>query len=48
MKSYSETIKEMEQKGWFRVHETKTHIFFYKRMANGDFAKCSVEHIRRF
>ena len=44
MKNYNETIKMMEADGWFRVHETSTHIFFYKRMPHGGFAKTCVEY----
>ena len=44
IKSYNETIAEMENKGWFRVSETRTHIFFYKRMADGSFARCTMEY----
>ena len=45
MKNYEETIKMMEADGWFRVHETTTHIFFYKRLADGSFAKKTIEYI---
>lgn len=44
MKNYAETIEMMELEGWFRVHENNTHIFFYKRLADGSFAKKSVEY----
>ena len=44
MKTYDETIKEMETDRWFRVHETNTHIFFYRRMADGSFERTSVEY----
>ena len=44
MKNYAETIEMMELAGWFRVHETNTHIFFCKRMADGSFANKSVEY----
>ena len=44
MKNYNETVREMEAKGWFRVSESKTHIFFAKRNANGTFSRTSVEY----
>ena len=44
MKTYTETIKEMEAKGWFRVWESTTHIFFAKRMADGSFDRVTVEY----
>ena len=44
MKNYEETIKTMEAEGWFRVWETASHIFFCKRLADGRFARKSVEY----
>lgn len=44
MKNYEETIKMMEADGWFRVNESKTHIFFYKRLSNGNFSTKTVEY----
>ena len=46
MKTYNETIQAMEQAGWFRVHETTTHIFFVKRAADGSFMRTAVEYMR--
>lgn len=46
MKGYAETIKEMEAKGWFRVHENNSHIFFAKRIADGTFERTSVEYTK--
>jgi predicted RNA binding protein YcfA (HicA-like mRNA interferase family) len=44
MKNYEETIKMMEADGWFRVNESKTHIFFCKRLVDGNFARKTVEY----
>ena len=44
MKNYNETIKEMEANGWFRVHESNTHIFFAKRTSDGLFIRTAVAY----
>lgn len=46
MLNYAETLKLMEAEGWARVHESNTHIFFVKRLSNGNFARKTVEYKR--
>lgn len=45
MKNYIETIEMMKNLGWSRVHETKSHIFFVRRMSNGCFERKTVEYV---
>ena len=42
--TYNEVIKRESTDGWFRVSENLTHIFFYRRLADGGYERKVVRY----